>query len=248
MVVAGAAVVGTIAYVANSSKSAAAAAGATPAKQQQMPVVPGAWYVFDIISSSKWNVPGWSGAPLLAALEGSAQGTGVAAGSGGFSSVYIEADPSDPTASTYLVLAQWPSSASATVVVDSPPAWSIQPATWQSPANPPKPNSYTAPSNGDWYTFTIWTALNPSDPKFPGYVQEILSSIGWGAATATANGTTYSGILVTQSSSNPANANVAAQWTGAAGATFLDGVPLWGLLAAPVDTGSTAQPAQPANT
>ena len=247
-VVAGAAAIGTIAYVANSkSAAAAAAAGATPAKQQSMPVTPGSWYVFDIVSSSKWNVAGWSGAPLLAALEGTGGGTGLMAGSGGFSNVYIEADPSDPTASTYLVLAQWPANATAKVVTDSPPAWSIQPATWQSPANPPMPQSYTI-ANGDWYTFTIWTALNPSDPNFATYVKEMLTSLGWGTATAAPSGTVYAGILVTQSASNPANAHVAAQWTGQAGGSFSDGVPLWGLLAPPTDTGSTSQPAQPAST
>lgn len=244
IIVGGAALVGAVGYAMSASKSSSAS-GSTSSSgasqnppgpyptSQAYPVSPGTWYLFDIGSSSHWTDANWSvtGGPALVQAI-------IAAG---FVNPVVQPDPSDPSASTYLVAAQWPSAATETQVFDNPPAWYIKPATMRAVSGTPAlPTTYAVPT-GNWFTFTVWTGLPPNDPNFVSYVKELLSAAGWGTIT---NGQIDS-ILVTQSASNPEDANVAALWAQGAPASFTDGAPLWGLLAAPVDTGSTSQPPQP---
>jgi hypothetical protein len=232
-----AAVVGGAVYYANNKTAATATAGASVNPSGAPPtgftVAQGSQYVFDItVSTAALNWMQAANGPT--ALNLALQSAGWAVQS-------IQPDPSVPDGSRYAVIATW--NLPATATQDNPAGgWSIDATSLQAATNALLPQTWAMPVNNDWYTFTVATSFQGVTPaNIALYVQAFLYANGFGAKGPQ----TYANILVTPSASNPLNVNVAAQWNGQA-TSFLDGPPLWWLLAAPVDAGSSQSP-QPSN-
>lgn len=164
----------------------------------------------------------------------------------GFGQLQVQTDPFNTN--NWLVTAYWTAPSGATTFTDGGSTWQVNvrmglPALLA--ATPPIPQSVTGLVANDWYTFSVRTEFlqNATDngESAAGVLATVLESSGWGSSSTPP--------LITaaaDTSSTPDTWNAAAQWTGIA-TTTQDAPPLWVLLGAPINVGTTTPP-QPANT